>query len=274
MNMQGKTVVVTGGGSGMGRELVLLLLQKGASVAAVDINETALNETADLAGANRERLSLHCLNITDREAVLALPEAVIQKHGAVDALINNAGIIQKFVRINDLEFKDMERVFNVNFWGVANMTKAFLPYLLKRPEAYIANTSSMGGFLPVPGQTVYGASKAAVGLFTDGLHAELLDTNVRVSGIYPGAIATNISLNSGVDTRQMESAAGDKRMKTTGADEAARIILDGMENNLYHIMVGSDAKMMNRFQRLAPERAMKMISSKMGSLLPKMIVKS
>lgn len=269
MNMQGKTIVVTGGGSGMGRELVLLLLKKGAFVAAVDINDTALQETADLAGSDRERLSIHNLNITDREAVLALPEVVIRKHGAVDGLINNAGIIQKFVRIKDLEFKDMERVFNVNFWGVVNMTKAFLPYLLKRPEAYIANTSSMGGFLPVPGQTAYGASKAAVGLFTDGLHAELLDTNVHVSGIYPGAIATNISVNSGIDTSQMERAAGDRRMKTLAADEAARIILDGMEKNAYHIMVGSDAKMMNRLQRLAPERAMKMISSRMGSLLPK-----
>lgn len=269
MNMQGKTFVVTGGGSGMGRELVLLLLKKGARVAAVDINETALNETADIAGSERGRLSLHCLNITDREAVMALPEKVIQEHGAVDGLINNAGIIQKFVRINDLEFKDMERVFNVNFWGVLNMTKAFLPYLLKRPEAYIANTSSMGGFLPVPGQTVYGASKAAVGLFTDGLHSELLDTNVHVSGIYPGAIATNITANSGVDTSKMESAAGDRRMKTTGADEAAKIIVEGLEKNAYHIMVGSDAKMMNRLQRLAPERAMKMIASKMGSLLAK-----
>lgn len=270
MNMQGKTIVVTGGGSGMGRELVLLLLKKGAKVAAVDINEEALKETASLAGGDQSRLSLHHVNITDRAAVLALPEAVIQAHGAVDGIINNAGIIQKFVRINDLDFSDIERVFNVNFWGVINMVKAFLPHLLKRPEAYIANTSSMGGFLPVPGQSAYGASKAAVSLLSDGLHSELIDTNVHVSTIFPGAIATNITTNSGVDTSQMERAAGDRRMKTTTAEDAAQIILEGLEKNQYHIMVGSDAKMMNRLQRLMPERAAKMINSKMGSLLPKM----
>lgn len=270
MNMQGKTIVVTGGGSGMGRELVLLLLKKGAKVAAVDINEEALKETASLAGGDQSQLSLHHVNITDRAAVLALPEAVIQAHGAVDGIINNAGIIQKFVRINDLDFSDIERVFNVNFWGVINMVKAFLPHLLKRPEAYIANTSSMGGFLPVPGQSAYGASKAAVSLLSDGLHSELIDTNVHVSTIFPGAIATNITTNSGVDTSQMERAAGDRRMKTTTAEDAAQIILEGLEKNQYHIMVGSDAKMMNRLQRLMPERAAKMINSKMGSLLPKM----
>ncbi len=147
MDIRGKTFVVTGGGSGMGRELTLLLLKKGARVAALDINETTLKETAALAGDVQGRLSLHVLNIADREAVAAFPEAVIQAHGAVDAIINNAGIIQRFVLVNDLEYKDIERVVNVNFWGVVNVTKTFLPYLLQRPEAYIVNTSSMGGYL-------------------------------------------------------------------------------------------------------------------------------
>ena len=87
----------------------------------------------------------------------------------------------------------IERVLDVNLQGTLNMVTAFLPLLLERPEAHIANVSSMGGFFPFPGQTVYGASKAAVKLLTEGLYAELLDSQVRVSVIMPGAVSTSIS---------------------------------------------------------------------------------
>jgi len=266
MKVEGKTIVVTGGGSGMGRELTLLLLKKGARVATLDINESTLKETATLAGDLQSKLSTHVANITDREAVFALPEAVIEVHGAVDGVINNAGIIQKFVKINDLETKEIERVFNVNFWGMVNMTKAFLPYLLKRPEAHIVNTSSMGGFLPVPGQTAYGASKAAVKLFTEGLHSELLATHVHVTVVFPGAVATNISANSGV-SMSVEPPAGAPKIKTTTAVAAAEIILEGMEKNKYRVLVGSDAKSMDILCRLMPERAAMIIYTQMRSLL-------
>jgi short-subunit dehydrogenase len=268
MKVQGKTIVVTGGGNGMGREIVLLLLNKGARVAALDINEAALKETASLAGGNQARLSTHVVNITDRDAVMALPAAIIQTHGAVDGIINNAGIVQRFVRINDLDIKDIERVFNVNFWGMINVTKAFLPHLLKRPEAHIVNTSSMGGFLPVPGQTAYGASKAAVSLFTDRLHSELLNTSVHVTAVYPGAIATNISANSGVTIDMKLASAKQAQMKTTSPAVAAQIIVDGMEKNKYHVLVGQDAKMMSFLHRLMPERAAALIFTQMRSLLP------
>jgi len=145
MKVQNKVIVVTGGGSGMGRELVLNLLAKGARVAAVDVNEATLRETAQLSENNNVRLSLHIVNITDKDAVASLPEQVISKHGTVDGLINNAGIIQPFVRVNELDYAAIERVMNVNFYGTLYMTKAFLPHLLTRPEAHIVNVSSMGG---------------------------------------------------------------------------------------------------------------------------------
>ena len=116
MKVQNKVIVVTGGGNGMGRELVLNLLSKGASVAAVDINEAALQETAGLAGDKKSKLSTHVLNITDKAAVDSFPEQVISQHGVVDGLINNAGIIQPFVRVNKLDFAAIERVMNVNFF--------------------------------------------------------------------------------------------------------------------------------------------------------------
>jgi short-subunit dehydrogenase len=266
MNVQGKVIVVTGGGSGMGRELTLLLLKKGARVAALDINEATLKETASLAGDTQGKLSLHVANIVDRDAVMALPEAVIAAHGAVDGIINNAGIIQPFVRVNDLAFKDIERVMNVNFWGVMNMTKAFLPHLLKRPEAHIVNISSMGGFLPVPGQSVYGASKAAVKLLTEALHSELMATNVHVTVVFPGAIATNISANSGVSIGN-QSSEQQAKFKAMPAAEAAAVIVDGIEKNKYRVLVGSDARSMDFLSRLMPERAARIIYNNMRSLL-------
>ncbi|MET0592265.1 MAG: SDR family NAD(P)-dependent oxidoreductase, partial [Polyangiaceae bacterium] len=120
-------------------------------------------------GAQDGAIHLFPLSVTDRGLVQALPHEIEQKLGAVDGVINCAGIIQPFANLIDLDYDDIDRVFDVNFRGTLYVTKAFLPSLLARPEAHIVNISSMGGFLPVPGQTAYGASKAAVKLLTEGL---------------------------------------------------------------------------------------------------------
>ena len=269
MKVQNKVIVVTGGGNGIGRELVLNLLARGASIAAVDINESALGETVKLAGDKKDKLSTHVVNITDKNAVAVLPEQVIAKHGAVDGLINNAGIIQPFVKVNDLDFAAIEKVMDVNFYGTLYMTKAFLPHFLKRPEAHITNLSSMGGFLPVPGQSVYGASKAAVKLLTEGLHSELLNTNVKVTVVFPGAIGTNIASNSGVSiSLGPETEKAQRSFKPLPPSKAAQIIIDGIERDRYRILVGSDSAFMDFIYRISPERAANYIFKQMQSLLP------
>ena len=270
MHADGKTLVVTGGGSGIGRALVLELLSRGARVAALDIREPGLLETTALAGDKSDRLSAHVTDISDRKAVEALPPAIIKAHGQVDGLINCAGIIQPFVRFNDLSYETIDRIVNVNLYGTINMTKAFLPRLLERPGAHIVNVSSMGGFVPVPGQTMYGATKAAIMLLTEGLHSELQGTCVRVTVVFPGAVATNISKNSGVDIPG--ESGGTKRSaraaKITQPGEAAKIILDGMERDAQRVMVGPDAKMMDRLTRLSPNWAATLIYKQMRRLLP------
>jgi len=267
MNVQSKVFVVTGGGNGIGRELVLQLLSKGARVAAVDISEKALQETASLAASQKERLSIHVVNIADRAAVEALPEAVLAAHQAVDGIVNCAGIIQKFVRFNDLPYSEVDRVINVNLYGTLFITKTFLPYLLARPEGHIINVSSMGGFLPVPGQTLYGASKAAVKLFTEGLHSELIGSNVHVTVVFPGAIGTNIAANSGVGPLVSDPSKVKKGMKMTSVQVAAQEIIKGIEKNSYRVLIGSDAKMMDFLSRVAPKAAANFIYKNMGSLL-------
>ena len=266
MRVNGKVIVVTGGGSGMGREMVLELLRRGARVAAVDISAEGLARTLELAGENHARVSTHVVNIAERAAVEALPEAVIAAHGAVDGLINNAGIIQKFITFNELTIDEIERVMHINYYGAIFVTKAFLPHLLKRPEGHIVNISSMGGFLPVPGQTIYGSSKAAIKLFTEGLNSELKATAVRVTVVFPGAIDTNITVNSGLMT-QAERDNLKSAYKMTTADVAARTILDGMEKDSYRVLVGNDAKMMDIYSRLMPEKAATLIYKNMKNLI-------
>ena len=187
MNITGKVFVVTGGGNGIGREVVLALLAKGARVAALDLRAEGLESAAALAGVG-ERLSTHVIDITDRAAVEKLPETVTAAHGAVDGLVNVAGIIHQFKPISELTFAEIEKVMNVNFWGTVNTVKTFLPALLARPEASIVDVSSMGALVPFPGQSAYGASKAAVKLFTEGLYAELRGTGVAVTVVFPGAV--------------------------------------------------------------------------------------
>lgn len=261
MKLENKKIVVTGAGSGIGKELVLALLKKNNKVIALDLRAESLDALKKEVGES-ENLITHALDISDKAGV----EKLASETPDVDALINDAGIIQPFKKVNDLDYPDIEKVMNVNFYGTLYMTKSFLPELLKRPEAYIVNVSSMGGFLPVPGQSVYGASKAAVKLFTEGLYAELLDTSVHVSVVFPGATSTNITKNSGVEAPKIE---GGKEYKTLPASEAARLIIEGMENNKPQIFLGSDCKTMNFLYRLSPLRAIKLIAKQMKSLLPK-----
>ena len=267
MEIKNKVVVITGAGNGMGREMTLEAISRGAKVFGIDISKANLVGTAELV-AKKNAFEYSVVDITNRDSVAALPEAVIKAFGHVDVLINNAGIIQPFVFVADLDFEHIDRVMNVNFHGPVNMVKAFLPLLRKRKEAHIANVSSMGGYGPVPGQTIYGASKAAIKLFTEGLRSELKSTHVKVTAIYPGAIGTNIAANSGI-SMEMPEGADASAFKMTAAPLAAKIMLDGIEADKARVFVGSDASMMDKLVRYMPVKASEIIYNQMKSLLPK-----
>jgi NAD(P)-dependent dehydrogenase (short-subunit alcohol dehydrogenase family) len=265
MNIKDKVFVVTGGGNGIGRAVVLGLLARGARVAALDLSEVGLKDTAVQANAG-DRLTTHPIDITNREAVLALPDELVAKHGQVDGLINVAGIVHAFNPVAVLTFEDIERVMAVNFWGTVNTSKAFLPLLEARPEAALVNVASMGSLVPFPGQSAYGASKAAVKLFTEGLIAEHQDGPLKVSIVFPGGIATNILGNSGVSMRGVggaDAAAG----KLTSPEDAARQIIEAVETGAARVTIGKDARMLDRIGRLMPARAIPMIARKMKHLV-------
>jgi len=266
MKVHNKVILVTGAGSGIGRELALNLLAKGARVAGVDLAPEPLDRTATLAGREAHAFGQFIADISQRAVVEGLPGQILAHFGAIDGIINNAGIIQPFCRLNDLEYPTIERVLNVNLFGTLFVTKAFLPHLLLRPEAHIVNISSMGGFVPVPGQTMYCAAKAAVKLMTEGLAAELIHTGVRVTVVFPGAVATNILANSA--TGSPRSADGGVAAHALPAAEAARVIVRAIEQNTERVFVGKDSAFMDRFYRLSPGYAARAIANKMRGLLP------
>ena len=262
MEVKGKVFVVTGAGSGMGRELTLELIRRGAQVAAVDIRADALAETKSLAGENVETFPL---DVTDPAAVAALPDRVLQQFASIDGLINNAGIIQPFVKIAELSLNDANRVVAVNFIGPLMLIKAFLPILVSRPEAHIVNVSSMGAYAPVPGQSVYGASKAAIAQLSDGLRSELQRTHIGVTTVYPGAINTNIAANSGI--KVPATSASKMAIKTTDAKEAAKKMVAGIESERDQILIGADSKSLKLLNRINPKLAAWLIYRNMRELL-------
>jgi len=264
MQIKDNVFVVTGGGNGIGREVTLGLLSRGGRVAAVDLRPDSLDETARLAAAG-DRLSTHTVDITDRAAVAALPAAVLAAHGQVDGLLNVAGIIQQFVPFAELSFEEIERVLSVNLWGVLHTTKTFLPLLLERPAACVVNVSSMGGLAPVPGQTIYGASKAAVKLLTEGLYAELMGTDVAVTTVFPGGVGTGIADNSGAAIPGVDPDS-DLAANLTSPADAGRQIVEGVEKGSYRVVIGRDARMLDLLTRLVPRRATELVAKKMASL--------
>ena len=266
MRVEGKVIVLTGAGSGIGRELALKLLAKGAQIAGVDVNAVSIAETKRLAGRKSCEFEGITADITDRNAVEQLPKLVQARFGTVDAVINNAGIIQPFLPLINLDYTTIDRLLSVNLLGTLYVLKSFVPHLMTRPEAHIVNLSSMGGFVPVPGQTIYCAAKAAVKLMSEGLASELLNTSIRVTVVFPGAVATNIAGNSGIEMRS--DASRENGARPLAATKAAEIIVKAIEHNARHVYVGRDSSLMNILSRLNPSFAARAVAKKMNGLLP------
>lgn len=261
MEVKDKKIIVTGAASGVGKELTRILLDKGAYVYGLDINPDNLkNLEKEL---NNDKLQTFQVDISKKEALENFKKSLKDKN--IDILINNAGIIQPFVNVKDLDDKVIERVMNVNFFGPLNLTRLFLNELIANPNGgYIVNVSSMGGFFSFPGQSIYSASKAAVKMFTEGLYSELSNTSVRVMVVMPGAMNTNITKNSNVDMGNADASSS--KMKMLSAEEAASKIIKGIEKNKFKLFLGSDAKFMKFIYKLNSEAAINFINKKMKNM--------
>ncbi len=262
MEIKGRNVIITGAASGVGKELTKQMLQKGANVAAIDINEDNLNKLND--ELKNDKLKTYVVDMGSNESIKKFRSEYIKDYSDVDIIINNAGIIQPFVNVENLDDKTINKVMNVNFFGPVNLIRYFMEDLTKdKNEQYIVNVSSMGGFFPFPGQTIYGASKAALKIFTEGLYAELERTNVRVMIVLPGAMNTNITTNSNVE---VNTSKEETTMKLLEADVAAYQIINGIEKNKFKIFLGQDAKFLKFLYKINSKYAISFINKKMGNI--------
>lgn len=269
-SLKDKVVVVTGAGSGMGREIALLCAARGAKTVLADYNQTAAEETAELIRAAGGKASVHQVDVSKEADVQRLARETIETHGVVDVVFNNAGIIPKFERFEKSNYQVMERMLAVNLWGVVYGSKEFLPHLLKRPEAALVNTSSAAGLLGYLGLSPYVASKFAVRGFTEALRMEYWDSKVNVTIVHPGAINTNITQNSpfmSENDKSKAAAGASSAVKMTSAKDAARVIVDGMQAGKKRILVGADARLQDFLARFFPVAHTKLFHGQLKSLL-------
>ena len=261
MKIKGKNVIITGGASGVGKELTKQMLKCGCNVAAIDINEENLEKLKE--ELNSKRLKTFVVDMGNIESIREFRENYKKEYSDVDIIINNAGIIQPFVKVESLDDKTINKVMNVNFFGPVNLIRLFMEDLTKdRSEQYIVNVSSMGGFFPFPGQTIYGASKAALKIFTEGLYAELEKTNVRVMIVLPGAMNTNITKNSDVEINTSKEESNFKMLEPS---VAAAQIIEGIEKNKFKLFLGSDSKFLRILYKINSKAAISYINKKMGA---------
>jgi NADP-dependent 3-hydroxy acid dehydrogenase YdfG len=269
----GKVAVVTGAGSGIGQALAIELGRSGAKVAISDVNLEGLAQTEEQLKAIGAPVKADRLNVTEREAFLAYADEVAEHFGKVNQIYNNAGI----AFTGDVEvsqFKDIERVMDVDFWGVVNGTKAFLPHLIASGDGHVINVSSVFGLFSVPGQAAYNAAKFAVRGFTEALRQEMVLAGhpVAVTTVHPGGIKTAIARNAttaeGLDRDELAKLF-DKRLAKTSPQRAAQIILDAVRKKKGRVLVGSDAKVLDLMVRVAGPYYQQLFGPVMGRLMPK-----
>jgi NADP-dependent 3-hydroxy acid dehydrogenase YdfG len=245
MRLQHRVAVVTGAASGIGRAIARSLARRGCNLALADIDSEGLAETGRLALNGTAKVSLHQLDVADRQAVASFPQIVHAAHGRVDLLVNNAGVALKGT-FDEVAEEDFEWLVNINFWGVVRMTRAFLPQLKASDEARIVNLSSIFGLIAMGGHAAYSASKFAVRGFSIALMQELEDTNVGVTVVYPGGVGTGIAERARgpktVAPRKTATAmAGVETFLGLAPEIAGEIIVRGVERGRPRVLVGRDA---------------------------------
>lgn len=269
-----KVIVVTGAGSGIGRATALRLKSEGAKLALNDWNADALEETRRMLG-NADVLT-RTFSVADRGEWDAFREEVMTRFGAIDGVINVAGVAHEAVAIQHLRPADLENVMQINFWGVVHGTQVFLSDLIERPDAFVANVSSIYGVTSVGFQSAYCASKFAVRGFTEALsmEAQAHHPNLHVATIFPGGIATNVTSNSiAAGSRTTEEREADlEKFRTnliTSPEAAGDTIVAGLKKRRARILIGTDAKVMDMMARFRPAGYVKMI---LGSLRKKGLI--
>ena len=268
MRLEGRTAVITGAAGGIGRATAVSLARRRCHLALADIDEAGMAGTAELVRGYGVRVSRHRLDVADRAAVAGLPALVADEHPGVDLLVNNAGVGVggTFEQVSE---EDFEWLFEINFWGVVRMTRAFLPLLRASGDARVVNLSSVFGLVAPPEQAAYAASKFAVRGFSESLRHELAGSGVGVTVVHPGGVATSIAKNSRVPagvsdeevTRRLEKF---RKLLRLPPEVAGETIVRGVERRKARVLVGSDARLLSVIARVLPVSYWKVLALRVG----------
>lgn len=255
-SFQGKTAVVTGAGSGLGRCFALQLADLGANLALVDLDRTGLDGSRGLLEGRGVRISAHQVDVSDWKAMEKLARDVLEIHGGADLLINNAGIClipQPFEEIPPVQFK---KVIDVNLWGAYYGILAFLPQLKSRREAAIVNVSSLAGIVGLYGHSAYSASKAALRGLSESLQCELSGSGVHLTLVHPGGVKTNLIRNAPNLEKELREKAHQNftDLSFLDPDQTASRILRAVQRERNRVIIGLDARLILLIKALFPRK--------------------
>jgi NAD(P)-dependent dehydrogenase (short-subunit alcohol dehydrogenase family) len=269
----GKVAVVTGAGSGIGRELAVGLARRGARLAISDVGEAGLAVTAERVGALGAPVHRALVDVSDRAAMHSYAETVAGHYGVVHQIYNNAGIAGGSTSVLDCDYESYDRIVAINLFGVIHGTKEFLPHLIASGDGHVVNVSSLNGVMGQASMTGYCATKFAVRGFTEALRAEMLSAGhpVQVTVVHPGGVRTNIASAALDDAeragreitqqqRQRAQTYNEKLLKMS-PQRAAEIILRGVESHRSRILVGKDARGVDLLVRALPRHYTRLVMS-------------
>lgn len=256
-HLNGRTAVVTGAASGIGRALAHDLAARGCPLVLSDVNADGLDETAETIGTP---VLKKVMDVSDKWAQQQLASEVREWMPApLGIVVNNAGVTLSQTA-QDASTEDVEWVMNINFWGVVHGTQAYLPILREQDAGAVVNISSLFGIIGWPTQSAYNASKFAVRGYTESLRHEVRGSGLQITCVHPGGIKTNIVKNSRHHVDDLGRTDLDKlsrefdKIARTSPARAANTILTGVEKGRSRVLIGADAKAMDLLQRVAPTR--------------------
>ncbi len=291
MKLDGKVAAVTGAASGIGRALAVALVSRGSDVALSDVDGVGLEQTALLCKSSQQHVSTSIVDVADRDAVFDWSTEVVERHGRVNLIANNAGVAMSGAATHQ-SIDDFRWLMDINFWGVVYGTEAFVPHLHRAGEGHIVNISSVFGLLSIPSQSAYNASKFAVRGYSDALRMELemARTPVSVTTVHPGGVKTAIARNArnpntaavppnrlGMSTGSVDKNTAadrfDEFLARTNPEKAAKQILRAVERNRRRALIGPDAPLFDLGARApaALSQRITMIAARraLGNALPK-----
>lgn len=252
--LTGKVAVVTGAASGIGRALALGLWEKGCHLALVDLDQDGLATLHfSLSVSNRHQIATtHLADVGDKARMADLAREVVAAHGAVDVLINNAGVGHE-AAFPQTSLDDWERIVGVNLWGVIYGCHFFLPHLAKAERGHIVNLSSLFGIVAMAGQSAYCTTKFAVRGLSESLWEELRATSVGLTVVHPAAVATNIMKRArGDDPELMHRLSRWFEQNAISPERAAAQIIRAIEKGTPRLLITPEAAFGDFLKRLMP----------------------